>query len=124
MCWHRLAPHPAFLKSPPALSVYHELRPVRCYKTQGFIAPNTNYYFCSKCYYKYQILYPNDPIYERINLHFLLDGHQEVTLNCQNCQNSLVITQPIGRCNICTVEHLTLLTNAQERENPFSIIEP
>jgi len=119
MCWHRRTPHPAFLKPPPALTVYHDLRPVQCYKAQGFIVPDTNYYLCPKCCYELQTLYPNDPIYEKINPHFLLDGHQEITLNCQSCDGNLLITQPIGKCEICTREHLNLLTNAQQNEDPI-----
>jgi hypothetical protein len=120
MCWHRRTPHPAFLKPPPTLTVYHDLRFVLCYKTRGFIVPDTDYYLCPKCCYELQTLYPNDPAYERINSHFLLDGHQEISLICQGCNDSLLNTQPIGKCDICNREHLNLLTNTQQHENPFS----
>lgn len=119
MCWHRHAPHPAFLKPPPVLTVYHDLRPVRCYKTQGFIVPLSDSYYCPKCYCELRIVNNIRFNYEHFNLHFLVDGLQEVFLTCWYCELNLLNAQPIGRCAICTREHLNLLTNARQTENPF-----
>jgi hypothetical protein len=120
MCWHRHAPHPAFLKPSPSLNVYHDLRFVWCYKAHGFIVPISNLNYCQKCYYVLQTTRNIKLNYEHFNLHFLVDGHQDINLMCQNCESNLLIKSPIVNCEICTREHLSLLTNAQQSETQLS----
>lgn len=126
---HRRRPHVTNLQLPSSLASHHILRFAWCCKLDGYLQLPTQLLICKNCHYYLPDDYYNPLHYEHVTSHFVADGTRSFHAKCLNCLKSIVIKQPLNRCDWCTRTHLAVLTtlldnneNLESQGNPMIIV--